>query len=873
MAENKKSIPDFVLPPSVSEVQRRQDAAIPQQQSSVPDFVLPPSSAEQQRIQSGTPVERSLAGDVAMSAGSGLARGVTGLPGIIGDVQSLLNLGASKIVPKFTGEDPSKLYERLETGLLQFPRSKTLIESAERFAPPIKEYTQYSPQTGAGRIAKETLEALPSAYVAPGSMTQRTLSGVLGGAGAGSLGELARGSEYETAAKIAGGVLGSVAGSAVGAGVKARSAPAVTERAERIAGQALRESSPVPSRTIQQLEAEVAERAADPARYVSGVEPTTAQIIREPGFANVERQVSALSPGTAQAAALADQKLANKAALGAEAAGAPAMVAGAIPSVDLKAAFSFPGPNPQNIASQNVRRAVDAVEQSLDSAQKAAWQNPLLQKANYYTQKSVGSINDYIDNLNLTQKGALNPNVMANLRSYAESGQKTIPLDALQSIRSAVLDDAREAIRKGRSTDWFINNELGKHIAKVMNEASNIQFGDKTGQSRKAWQDAVASTKQYYDTFRPDFMKKMVAETKGGAPAVPGNVVFEEMFKGSKAAQNFDEAYRVLGPQLHDDASTWILGKLTNNGRDLAITSSDATRFLANPNNAAIVSKIPGLQNRINDLVVKTGESLREAQLRNINSAFQTAASSDNPRILANFLAKNGSVIKSTLPPDGQKFIDSLQRSARVLDTMPVGAVPNTKTLDMLSNNSIGGILYGRALGRIPDMMSGELINYILGKSAGISAPGAGAILAATGVGRQVSSGLANTFTNMMFGTTKQQTVDLLQQAMRDPQLAAVLMQKPTASNINGIVDAIGKSLSATERTVERAVPVAAGQVEPFEPRQERKAGGRVMSAQNMLAAAERAKRDISGKTKVLLNSSDDHVAKALEIANQNLEG
>ena len=296
MSGNNKAVPDFVLPPSVSEMQRRESTSAAPEKRTVPDFVLPPTVAEQQRIESGQPAPKTLTGDILSSAGAGLARGALSVPGLVGDVQSLLNLGSSQVVGRITGEKPEDIFNRLERGVLQAPRSRAVIESAERAAPFIKEYTQYQPQGGFGRIVKETTEALPSAYIAPGSMTQRTLSGLLGGAGAGSLGELARGSEYETAAKIAGGVLGSVAGSTVGASLKARSAPAVTERAERIAGQALRESSPVPSRTMQQLETEIAERAADPARYVSGVEPTTAQIIREPGFANLERQVGALSP-------------------------------------------------------------------------------------------------------------------------------------------------------------------------------------------------------------------------------------------------------------------------------------------------------------------------------------------------------------------------------------------------------------------------------------------------------------------------------------------------------------------------------------------------------------------------------------------------
>jgi hypothetical protein len=59
----------------------------------------------------------------------------------------------------------------------------------------------------------------------------------------------------------------------------------------------------------------------------------------------------------------------------------------------------------------------------------------------------------------------------------------------------------------------------------------------------------------------------------------------------------------------------------------------------------------------------------------------------------------------------------------------------------------------------------------------------------------------------------------------------------------------------------------------PEEVRPQRKVGGRVMSAQHMVAAADRAKKAISGKTEALLKSSDETVAKALEIAKQNLEG
>jgi hypothetical protein len=58
-------------------------------------------------------------------------------------------------------------------------------------------------------------------------------------------------------------------------------------------------------------------------------------------------------------------------------------------------------------------------------------------------------------------------------------------------------------------------------------------------------------------------------------------------------------------------------------------------------------------------------------------------------------------------------------------------------------------------------------------------------------------------------------------------------------------------------------------------PRQGRKKGGRVMamSGQQLIAALEKAKREVNNQTKVLLNSSDETVARALEIANRNIEG
>jgi len=55
-------------------------------------------------------------------------------------------------------------------------------------------------------------------------------------------------------------------------------------------------------------------------------------------------------------------------------------------------------------------------------------------------------------------------------------------------------------------------------------------------------------------------------------------------------------------------------------------------------------------------------------------------------------------------------------------------------------------------------------------------------------------------------------------------------------------------------------------------PRTQRKAGGRVTTASQLIASVERAKQKVNNTTKPLMKASDDHIAHALAIANRHLE-
>lgn len=62
------------------------------------------------------------------------------------------------------------------------------------------------------------------------------------------------------------------------------------------------------------------------------------------------------------------------------------------------------------------------------------------------------------------------------------------------------------------------------------------------------------------------------------------------------------------------------------------------------------------------------------------------------------------------------------------------------------------------------------------------------------------------------------------------------------------------------------------GNVITVNPRQQRKAGGRVKTASQLMMAVEDAKRKVNNTTKPLMNMPDEHIAQALAVANKHLE-
>lgn len=847
----------------------------PKEKYSGPDFALP--------SEEGKPTVYGPMGDLGMGAAAGASRGVLGIPGIVGDLRDLVDVGVRKAGSYagsyLTGKPQEEIEQRmmeaakeaesrkLVPSAISFaPTSAQTIKAAETVAPQIKGVTQYEPTTSPGRIAKDTMEMVGGAAVGPGGMASKLAIGAGGGLTGASAKELFRGSSLELPAQLAGTLAGGLAGG-VAQGRYALTRPAaVQERAERVAGQVLRESVDDPQAVQAALRAERAAAQADPERYLQGVDLTSAQAARSGQLANLERQLAQLDPASTEAIALQQQIERSRQALGTEAARAPGMVGAGIRQPDMAQAIGLQGVNPQGEASRAARAAIDALEKQKDEAAKLAWQNPLISQAAVYRNKAATQLDDYLQSLTPTDRSRLSPEVLQRINALmTEGGAKTVPLLELQAIRSLVLDEARGAFGQGKGSLGMIHQKLGSKIADVINDPSNIRFGDRTGQSRGAWQQAVAATKDYYDTFRPEFMAKLVEESAGGIPKIGSDAVFGAMYSGRNAVENLKQVRNTFGAALDSDISNWMVGQLTQNGSKVKLSQADVNRFLADPKNAAFAQEVPGLRDRLTDLARKAGESEQAAALRQLNTNFEAAINSGNPDRLANFLRANGTELKATLgTPQEKKFIDAIGRSAQAMERLPSYTTNPSETLARLQNGRIMDIVYGRSIGRISDVVAAELAARVASAMAGY--PGAtdflGAAVGALGTGR-VTGPIAERIGQFMLGDTRNISIQQLQIAARDPEVMMLLMQKPSPEVVARLQEKIAGLVGAM--SYERSLD---------QPREQRASGGKVSSSSigaRLVAAADRAKKEINKSTEPLLQSDDESIAKALEIANKHI--
>lgn len=175
------------------------------------------------------------AADVVKSLGTGVVKGIIGAAGMPADIgRGLANLaiqGGGYLI----GADQEKLIddaaraEALMSGLaLSAPTSAEITRGVESVTGPM-----YTPRGMAGEYAQTVGEFIPAAVAGPGGLVRKTAMAVVPAVASEAAGQATKGTAYEPAARLAGGLVGGVAAAGRGGGgaVKAmqKEAPALAE--------------------------------------------------------------------------------------------------------------------------------------------------------------------------------------------------------------------------------------------------------------------------------------------------------------------------------------------------------------------------------------------------------------------------------------------------------------------------------------------------------------------------------------------------------------------------------------------------------------------------------------------------------------------
>lgn len=153
--------------------------------------------------------EPSVAADVARSIPAGLRSGTEMLMGLPGDVNEMTQSVAGRVARALFGDQRTEDVKNwVPSGLRSegFTTSTVKEGSEQMFGP------TYQSKTTPGRYTKSVFEQVPTAVVGPGGRVAKAMQALLGGVGAEAGGELAEGSDYEAAARAAGGLAGGLAG-------------------------------------------------------------------------------------------------------------------------------------------------------------------------------------------------------------------------------------------------------------------------------------------------------------------------------------------------------------------------------------------------------------------------------------------------------------------------------------------------------------------------------------------------------------------------------------------------------------------------------------------------------------------------------------
>jgi hypothetical protein len=891
-------------------------------------FLIPPERPRQEITHTPTQVVE----DVARSAAAGVGRGVVGMPGILGDIGTLADIGPPSL--RYYARRPFESLGLAESGVAErtyntamealrksqspeeregtwnriagvsVPTSQYFVRGATPYVP----FIGYEAQTTPGRIAGTLGEfvggapagGLPGAAIrtARGTATAGRALGraageafspatIAAGVGSGTAGETLGDTVGEGPSRIFGALAG-----AGGASAAARRLPGgVKERGEQVAGQLYRERLP---------EGSEATLTQPPEQYVPGATPTPGQLLGADGD-QARALARRFSP---EGTGLSEQQ--TRAALTESGREGLHAIEQAAPYQSMQEALNLPiGPNPMSSSSQAARSTFDAIHDALFQAKENAWSHPAISQARYNT----ADVNTAIGNALREMGDATYQNMPIELRRYVQNlqtfGIDGIPLEELQKVKQFANTIARNPNVMDRSGAIALTTHLDDIMSETRHVIPESMQGTDYTQAAPAWDAARNATRQYHQTFGTDYLRSAArtypeGSPQAGMPVIPSANFLDNML-GSRntALRNYNEIASLPNidrAALDQSVGDWLVGKLTEDGRRLNFTEQQLDRFRASPQYRDIIQQIPGMSDRLDQIGAQTLN-------QRVRAEFSNALNSNDISRLSDFLRTHDAELRQILPQNQHQLIDQLSRSSELLRPLVTQPLTESRLLNFMQNGDLFSVLHGQALGLAPRFAAGTAAGYIASRFVPQLAGIEGVLGLGTGAGFLTAP---TAFASRVFyGDVQKAAQEALSRAATDPQYLATLLRRPNPQDVFNPFSRSGWAHGLTEVAPNAAYYATLGvrapailqqqQPEPEQPRRlmqpryqiptipdvnvtaprpTRASGGRITSqhrakAQALINAADRAKKAHNGNTKPILDMPDETVAKALSLADQ----
>jgi hypothetical protein len=857
-------------------------------------------------MQSDFAEKPKLSEDVARSTGSGTARGIAAIPGMLGSlgqaydyVTSLPSYGIAKIAEKTVGLPRGATAEQMMADLnkplpsaseaekkgyvnkifgLPVITSAGSIEAARRLdIPYVTRPIGYKPKTPIGSMVQAGFEAAPQAVVfGPANWGSNYLMGLgMGAAGEGTR-QFVKGTNYEkyaTPLALGASLLAGLPFAGYQVAKTMRSEPETSKRALAIAGQAQREAYPDPKAAALELAAKISEQKSG--KYLPGVELSTAQLTRNPSAQGLETSARRHgTPTSSEEIQILDQKenLAKQTVAGASQA-ALREAEGSVPKIDVSTIFNIT-PDAQLTASATAKDAITRIGKDMWNNQKDEWLKLDRMGAAVNKNAALTELEGFINSLGVIPANFFPKEFKETLAKLRASSEAEIPFTDLQTLRSLALDAAKKAYNSGSPIHAPNLYQFANKIKTVLDDENNLVLPDRTAIDQ--WNAARSASNTYNDFFGDGkFAGALAKESGPGVPKITPEKTLDKMLMSDKGPENLRQIRSTPGVDIDKHVSDYMVGKLTNNGTKLNLTPEDVAKFMADPKNQAIIREVPGLENRLSEISRGVGKNVISQEQTKLVSDFEKAINNPNSSVLADFISSNKNELKNLMPQAQHEFLDQLENSAGAFSHMKPGKMTGTQTMDMLENGNLITLLYGKVTGRIPSAIASSVAGLFAGGPHGL---GAGFIAGLSGATAKFSPAIDNFFSNYIFGKTRDQALMALQRAAHDPEFAYLLMQKPSPEVIKGFMDAMVKTGAATGRQALKTGIVTTPKSESEQDQEGdvrigRATGGRIMNhrseAENLIRLADKTKKALNNSTESLLAVPDEAVTKALSIANE----